>query len=62
MTGLRDSQAHAIRESRDLMAAVTDQTSSGFGSHCIYCGRRAFGRACTSHKDLLLIEQQELAA
>jgi hypothetical protein len=53
---------YAARESRLLMAAVTDQKTVEFSGRCIYCGCRVYGRACGSHKDLLLIEQEAMAA
>jgi hypothetical protein len=61
VTALADP--YAARESRLLMAAVTDKKPSPeFSGRCIYCSARCYGRACGSHADLLLIEQQEYAA
>lgn len=62
MTGLRDSQAHAIRQSRELMAAVTDQKPTPFAGRCGYCGAHTVGKACGSHRDLLLLEHAHMRA
>jgi hypothetical protein len=58
VTATAPADVYAVRESRLLMAAVTDQKSYGYDSFCIFCGSRCHGRACPSHRDLLLIEQQ----
>lgn len=57
------ASAYAARESRLLMQAVTSQkVTPEFSGRCGFCGCRCYGRACGSHADLLLIEQEQWAA
>lgn len=54
---------HAVRESRRLMAAVTDQQAlPSFNGRCGFCGSRCYGKACSAHSDLVLLEQQAMRA
>jgi hypothetical protein len=56
----RDSIAYAVRESRELMAAVTDQRESPLFSHCGFCGAPCVGPACGSHRDIYDAEAAQL--
>lgn len=60
MSATAMSDVYAVRESRALMAAVTDQKSVEFSGRCVYCSARCYGPACRCHSDLLAIEQAEI--
>ncbi len=54
---------YAARESRLLMAEITvERETARFTGRCSFCGVRCYGRACSCHTDLLLIEQAEMRA
>lgn len=56
------ADVYAIRESRELMAAVTDQRESSLLGRCEFCGARCVGPACRSHRDVYDLEQAQTRA
>jgi hypothetical protein len=47
---------------RDLVADLVAAAKASPFARCVYCGHRAYGRACEAHKDLPQLEAVHAAA
>ena len=56
---MTDVRVHArAREDEPLRLTIAPRPRRRLGE-CVYCGRRTYGRACPSHRDLVQLDRTQ---